>query len=101
MSKSDNKRSVKHRAMNIQMTHAGQLFLDAESELVFMEASLLCVVPSYTIVKIVTELAEIWKRRQMSKMSFQQEAMSDDQNLQQFLCLKRLRSILAAIWARV
>ena len=34
------------------MTHAGQLFLDAESE----EAILLCVVLSGTIVKGVTEL---------------------------------------------
>ena len=60
MGKSDKiviqRRSVKHRTMNIRMTHAGQLFLDAESLVDFMEANLLCVVVSSTIVNEVTEL---------------------------------------------
>ena len=55
------KTRAEHRTMNIRMTHAGQLFLDAESELVFMEASLLCVVLSCTIVKVVTELSMEWQ----------------------------------------
>ena len=67
----------------------GQLFLDAESVVVFMEAILLCVVLSYTIVKGVTELTRNGKRKQISKLSFRQEAMSADQKIRQFLCLKR------------
>ena len=66
----------------------GQLFLDAESVVVFMEASLLCVVLSYTIVKGDTDLKSNGKRKQMSKMSCRQEAMSDDQKIRQLLCLK-------------
>ena len=37
------------------MTHAGQLFMDAESVVDYMEAILLCVVLSYTNVNVVTE----------------------------------------------
>ena len=59
----------------------GQLFLDAESVVVFMEAILLCVVLSCTNVNVGTELARNGKQKQISKLSFRQEAMSDDQNL--------------------
>ena len=60
----------------------GQLFLDAESVVVFMEAILLCVVLSSTIVKFITELCmEMGNESKCPTVSCRQEAMSDDQNL--------------------
>ena len=59
-----------------------QLFLDAESLVDFLEANLLCVVVSYTIVNVGAELSmEMGNESKCPTVSCRQEAMSNDQNL--------------------
>ena len=81
----------------------GQLFLDAGSVVVFKEAILLCVVLSYTIVNVVTELAWKWEMKANVQLCLAVRRLCLMTKRSDKFCVLngRVWILLAANWARV